>query len=62
MVDRHKNFDDPMLSGRDIRQTNYHHLKLLRFFETPFMEIDYLKQECITFHRGASFALRLILE
>ena len=30
--DRHKNFEDPMLSGRDIRKTKYHHLKLLRVF------------------------------
>jgi hypothetical protein len=32
MGDRHKNFEDSMLSVQDIRKTKYHHLKLLRFF------------------------------
>jgi hypothetical protein len=30
MRDIHKNLDDPMLSDRDIRETKYHHLKLLQ--------------------------------
>ena len=28
MEGRHNYFEDPMLSGRDIRKTKYHHLKL----------------------------------